>query len=70
MTDARKAEINRRVLPLMAGSAERKPKRRKLEKLDREIRRLEEKLEALREERDAIVKKDGALAVLRGAGAK
>jgi predicted RNase H-like nuclease (RuvC/YqgF family) len=67
MTDAQKAEINRRVLPLMAGSAGKKPKRRKLEKLDRKIRRLEEKLEALREERSAILEKNGA-STARGSG--
>lgn len=65
MTDAQKAEINRRVLPLMAGSAgrkpkRRKPKRRKIEKLERKIRRLEEKLEALRLERSTMLGKDGA----------
>jgi hypothetical protein len=60
MTDARKAEINRRVLPLMAGGAGKRPKRRKLEKLDSKIRRLELELESLRLERRAILEKKGA----------
>jgi predicted Fe-S protein YdhL (DUF1289 family) len=66
MTDAQKATINRRVLPLIGGSATKKPKRGKLAKLDRKIRKLERKLEALRLERDAITEQRSMSAVIHG----
>lgn len=55
MTDTQKAGINRRVLPLMAEAADRKPKHRKLKKLDRKIRHLEKKLEMLRKKQNEII---------------
>ena len=54
MSDTRKAEINRRVRPLMTQEGSGKKKHRKLDKLDRKIRKLEKRLESLRLERAGI----------------